>query len=371
MFPLNLYQRKFVLMFSSTISLKDIFYYFRRIVIKTGSWEYWPMWAVYFPVSFYYAYLSFKARSFFFFSASNPSIENGGMFFESKWKIFQLMPKEYYPATILIDPNDTISNITDKMKVAAIQYPVIAKPDRGERGWMVKKIHSPEEMEAYRNTVHISFLIQEYIDYPLEFSIFYYRHPNSNKGHISSVTYKQLLSITGDGISDMDTLIRKQDRSFLQYKRLKKELNINLDQVLDKGEEKLLVPYGNHVLGTRFVNCNHLIDQQLTDTFDTISKKMEGFYFGRFDLRCRSIGELKQNTHISILELNGAGAEPAHIYNPGFSFIEAQKVLASHYKMMFDAAIENKKKGFEFMCFRSFIQLKKEEKKYKQNLQLL
>ena len=43
--------------------------------IKTFSWEYWPMWLVYFPATFYFIYLSIKARSFFFFSAANPTIE--------------------------------------------------------------------------------------------------------------------------------------------------------------------------------------------------------------------------------------------------------------------------------------------------------
>ena len=61
------------------------------------------MYVVYFPVGIYYIYLAARARSFFFFSASNPTIETGGMFFESKMKIFDLIPKALYPPTIFID----------------------------------------------------------------------------------------------------------------------------------------------------------------------------------------------------------------------------------------------------------------------------
>ncbi len=101
----------------------------RSFYIKAFSWEYWPMWLVYSPVSFYYIYLALKARSFFFFSAANPSIETGGMFFESKWSIFKLIPKEYYPSTILVNKEDDASLILAKMSKDGIAFPVIVKPD--------------------------------------------------------------------------------------------------------------------------------------------------------------------------------------------------------------------------------------------------
>jgi hypothetical protein len=152
----------------------------------------------------------------------------------------------------------------------------------------------------------------------------------------------------------------------LQYQRLKKEKNSNLNEVLKLGEERVLVPYGNHVLGTMFVNYNDVIDEALTNAIDAISKNIKGFYFGRFDLRCASIEDLKLQQNFSILELNGAGAEPAHIYHPGFSFFKAQKVLMQHFKMMFDAAKANKEDGVPFMSYQSYKQTKQLEKAFKQ-----
>ena len=76
-------------------------------ITKLTHWEYWPMNVVYFLSAFYYLYLSIKAKSLFFFSASNPSIETGGMFFESKSKIFDILPKEYLPKTIKISDSDS------------------------------------------------------------------------------------------------------------------------------------------------------------------------------------------------------------------------------------------------------------------------
>jgi hypothetical protein len=327
------------------------------------------MWVVYFPLGFYYTYLAIRARSFFFFSASNPSIETGGMFFESKWSIFKLMPKHYFPNTILVDVNDDFSIIETSMTAANLEFPVIAKPDRGERGWCVKKIHSLTELQQYRANTKIPFLVQSYIDYPVELSVFYYRHPKSAKGIITSVTYKKLLSVVGDGVTNIDGLIRKNNRAFLQCQRLKQEAFINFNEILPFGEERVLVPYGNHVLGTMFINFNHIIDEELTAAIDTISKQIEGFYFGRFDLRCASIEDLKQGKNFAILELNGAGAEPAHIYHPGFSFIEAQKVLMQHFKMLFDAAMANQQIGVPFMSYQSYKQTKQLEKAFKLQVQ--
>ena len=340
----------------------------KSFFIKLLSWEYWPMWLVYLPVSFYYIYLALKSRSLFFFSAANPAIETGGMFFESKWSIFKLMPKEYYPATILANSSDDIEMLLMRMKVAGIQFPVIAKPDRGERGWGVKKVSSATELAEYRKTMKVDFLVQAYVGYPLELSVFYYRNPNSQKGMITSVTLKKLLTVTGDGCSTIGDLIQHNNRSFLQYNKLKQSRQIDFSRVLELGEHEVLVPYGNHVLGAMFLDYNHIIDDELVNTFDMISKKIPGFYFGRYDLRCSSIEELKLGKNISILELNGAGAEPAHIYNPGFSFFKAQKVIADHYNMMYEAAFINKQAGVPFMSFKAFKDTRRMEKAYKQNV---
>jgi hypothetical protein len=345
--------------------IRKIYFKMRRLYIKTCSWEYWPVWVVYFPVSFYFLYLSIKARSFFFFSASNPTIETGGMFFESKWKIFQLVPKEYYPNTILVEGDEDITRIHQRMNAAGIAYPVIAKPDKGERGWAVKKINNTEELIAYKAALNVSFLIQSYINYPVEMSVFYYRHPSQKKGMVTSVTLKKLLTVTGDGLSTIDELVRSNDRSFLQYRKLLQQNKIDFTHVPQPGEEVVLVPYGNHVLGATFINYNHIIDKQLTDTIDAISQRIDGFYFGRYDLRCASIEDLKKGKNFSILEVNGAGAEPAHIYEPGFSFFQAQLTIAKHFNMMYKAARENNKNGVAYMSYKNFKDTQRLEKEYR------
>ncbi len=338
---------------------------FRRFKIKLLNWEYWPMPIVYLPTYAYYLYLSIRARSFFFFSATNPGIETGGMFFESKWKIFEGIPSFLYPTTILVTNIESIQSVVSKMKLASIDFPIIAKPDRGERGWKVKKINSLQDLISYVETAPDTYLIQRYVDYPIELSVFYVRHPSEHCGKITSVTYKKLLSVTGDGRSTLQELIIKKDRAYLQKEKLFVTLKDELQYVLPFGTEKLLVPYGNHVLGAEFLDYERIIDQQLLAAFETISRSIKGFYYGRFDIRTLSIEDLKQGKNMYILELNGTGAEPAHIYDPKYSFLKAQKTLMWHYKKMFDIAQYNKKYGAIFMSYKEYRILRKQELAYK------
>ena len=334
-------------------------------ITKLFSWEYWPMSVVYFPAGIYYIYLSIRAKSFFFFSASNPTIETGGMFFESKSKIFELIPKEFLPKTILITEHTSQSEMLIEYSAAGFTFPVVAKPDRGERGWGVSIINSIDELLEYKKHHPIDFQIQEYIDYPVELSVFYYRSPNDVNGIITSVTSKELLAVLGDGKSSIQQLVEKMPRALLQYDILHKQFGDKWNYILPLNQKKVLVPYGNHVRGALFLDFCHEIVESLINVFDMLSKRIEGFYFGRYDLKCKSIDDLKRGVNFKIVELNGAGAEPAHIYQPGFSFLKAQKVIINHFKMMFDASVKNNKKGVRYLTYKEYKELKKSEKLYK------
>jgi hypothetical protein len=162
----------------------------------------------------------------------------------------------------------------------------------GERGWKVEKLHNPAELAAYHAAMKAPYLIQEYVDYPIELGLFYYRFPGCATGHISSVVIKAFLTLTGDGASTVRELIMGSDRARLQYQTLHDRYAPLFDRVLPAGEAIQLVPIGNHSRGTKFLNGNHLINDKLVAVFDRISQSLDGFYYGRYDIRCRSLAEL-------------------------------------------------------------------------------
>lgn len=318
--------------------------------IKLRHWEYWPFGILQFPVIFYYLWLSLRARSFFFFTASNPGIEMGGMFGESKYNVLKKIPDKYIAKTILIPGGCSFAMLQQKMEEAGLSFPVIFKPDLGERGYWVKRIHNLQEAQHYHLKFKFDFIVQELVDLPYEFGVFYKRVPGKEQGHVFSITGKEMLTVVGNGKLTLEQLILAKDRSKLQWEKLRIQHASLLHRVLNKGEVFLLNPIGNHCLGTTFLNNNSLITPLMNESFDKISQEIEGFYYGRFDLRCASIQDLEQG-NVKIMELNGCGAEPAHIYEPGYSFWKAVVDMLQHWHSIFEIAQANRSNGIRFLTY--------------------
>ena len=322
-----------------------------NFVIRLKSWEYWPFGTIQLPFFFYWLWLSLKARSLIFFSASNPRILTGGMFGESKFDILASIPEGLSARSGLVKVPASKETVLQKMKDLDLTFPVIFKPDVGERGWMVRPIHSVHDVEAYLQTINTDFIIQEFIDLPFEFGVFYRRYPSEESGTVTSIVKKEMLSIEGDGRSTFAELILRKDRARLHWKSLRETYRERLESVPAQGEKVELVSIGNHCLGTKFLNGNHLITPRLNEAFDRISRQIPEFYFGRFDLRAATLDDLA-NGRVKIMELNGCGAEQAHIYDPGFPLLEAVKVMHLHWKDLYRISIENHRRGVPFMSFR-------------------
>ncbi len=319
--------------------------------IRLKSWEYWPFGIVQFPVILYFFWLSIRARSPFFFSASNPGIVMGGMFGESKYEVLKKVAQQYTAATAVIQVPITKNGVLKIMDEHNFKLPVIFKPDLGERGFMVKRIAGEQDIEQYLLKMKYDFLVQELIELPLEFGVFYLRFPHQAKGKVTSIVMKEMLSVTGDGRSTLQELILNKDRAKLQWETLKKNYHYQLTEVVPMNKTMELVSIGNHALGTKFLDGGYLINEKLSDTFDQISREIDGFYFGRFDLKCASLEDLYSG-RIKIVELNGCGAEPAHIYHPGYSLFKAIKVLLDHWQAIFLIARENAQRGISYVSYK-------------------
>lgn len=318
--------------------------------IRLRSWEYWPFGVVQFPLIMYWLWLSLKARSLFFFSASNPTILLGGMFGESKYDILKRLPDHLLPKTRLIKLPATAEEVLRLLQTEGFSFPVIFKPDIGERGFRVNRIFTNDEAIHYLNTAPGDIIVQELLELPVECGVFYTRFPDEEGGKVTSLVIKEMLSVIGDGKSSLRQLILHHDRAKLQWNRLEQQFAPRLDEVPVKNEKIELNPIGNHCLGTKFLNGSTVIDDELSASFDAISKTIDGFYFGRFDLKCASLDDLRKG-NVQIMEVNGCGAEPAHIYHPGFSLWKAWGVLFVHWKNLYRISVQNHRKGIPYTSF--------------------
>lgn len=322
---------------------------FKNSIHKLLNWEYWPMQVVYFPIFFYWIYLSIKARSLGFFNASNPRITNGGFALESKNEIYNLIPKQYYPETLFFKANTTWKELIAILEQTSIIFPFIIKPDIGLQGLRVERIHSWNELFIYLQKTNYDFIIQECINYPQEIGLFYCRMPNENKGKITGIVHKEFLIVLGNGKNTIKELIEQNPRFALQLDALKRKFGDKLNGILPKGEQLNLVPFGNHVRGSKFTDVSHWINDKLTATFNEICLQIPDFYFGRLDIMFQSKEDLEQGKNFSIIELNGAGSEPTHIYDPKHSIFFAWKEIINHYNLLYKISTYNHKKGYSYL----------------------
>lgn len=324
----------------------------RLFIHKLTHWEYWPYQVLYTPVYFQYLYYAFRTRSFFFFNASNPTIKNGGFFMESKKEIYDLIPQEYYPKTILFKAKESIDYVNQQIKETDIKFPLIAKPDIGLRGTAVKKIDSIDELAKYIESANFDFLIQDLISYENEIGLFYVKLPNTQKGTLTGIVSKEFLILKGDGKSSVRELLKKDPRFELQIPALEKDFPLIIDTILEENKMLNLVPYGNHCRGTKFVDASHKITPKMIESFNEICSKINGFHFGRMDIMYKSYADLEQGKNFQIVEINGAISEPTHMYDPKHSLFYGWKELTRHFHYMYLISKENHKNGAKYLTFK-------------------
>jgi hypothetical protein len=328
-------------------------------IIRLLHWEYWPFHLVYAVVYPYWLWLSIKARSFFFFSAANPTIKNGGFLMESKQEIYDLLPEGLYPKTIFVKCGTTRKEVRKQVLQSNLRFPLIAKPDIGLRGIGVKKIHGWLDLDHYALLSNVNFLVQECVSFENEAGIFYCRFPNEEKGFVSGIVLKEFVQVEGDGISTILQLVRKNKRHILQLDQIVEQHFVEMNKVLPRGTKRILVPYGNHSRGAKFIDGSHMIDKELTQTIDSICQHIDGFYYGRLDIRFHSWEDLRQGKNFSIIELNGAGSEPTHIYDPKHSIFFAWKEIIRHINILYKISQQNKKRQ-PFMSFKDGLKMIRE-----------
>lgn len=267
---------------------------------------------------------------------------------EKKSDIFKLIPDQYIPKTLLIEKGDIERAALEAERMG---FPLIAKPDVGERGNWVSKLHSLNELKKYVETCPVDFLLQEMVDYPIELGVFYVKYPGE-QGKVTSIVRKDFLSVAGDGQSTISELLKKNTRAVMTADLESEYLQLIGQEIPADGERILIEPIGNHCRGTKFLNDNHEIDEALNEAFNKLADQIPDLYFGRFDIKCQSYEDLKELKSFMILELNGAGAEPAHIYQPGYPLWKAYRDILWHLSVLSDISALNRKNGHSYWSFK-------------------
>ncbi|MCG9875063.1 MAG: VTT domain-containing protein [Leptospiraceae bacterium] len=333
---------------------------------KIPKLEFWPIWIFYIPVIPYIALLMLRYKGFLTITCSNPGIENGGMAGESKSKILTQLPQEWIARFILIEPGSKVTE--EAILLDGFQFPLILKPDVGERGAFVQKVQNYQELISILANVNVPTILQEFHPGPFEIGVFYYRYPRSAKGSIFSITNKIFPELICDGKSTIEELIYQHPRYKFQATTFIENNLLQLNEIPPTGEIRRIGILGNHIQGCLFKDGSHLITRELEERIDEISKHFTGFNFGRYDLRYTNEDELKLGTNFQIIELNGAMSESTNLYDPDFTIFQAYSYLFAQWKHLFQIGYENRKLGAVPITYWELYNTLKRHFQYKEEL---
>jgi len=323
----------------------------------TSYFEFWPSWKFYTPMAFYMAWLSLRFGGITLPSAVNPYFDNGGVVGESKVGILDLITsgkarKYVAPYVSLMkqpSSHNTYDNCLEEMADNGVNFPVVAKPDNGCRGMGVQPIYDESYLMPYIEDYPEGeiFILQELIDYEGEGGVFYVRQPDEEKGKIISLTLKYFPYVIGDGETSLKELIENDPRAGLLSHIYLPRHKHRWDMVLPKGQAFRIAFTGSHSRGTIFKNGNEFITDKMAELFDEITKEIPEFYFGRIDVRFKSMEDLETGENLKILEINGATGEVTHVWDSKNTLWSAYKDLANQYKLLYQIGAKNKKRGFK------------------------
>lgn len=258
-----------------------------------------------------------------------------------------MLPPGTYPDSIYVTPELSVTSIVRMMDEKGLVFPVAAKPDSGLMGFMFRKIETVEHLRQYHAAMAVDYIIQEYIRLPIEVSVFYYRYPGHEKGHITGFVRKELLEVVGDGRKTLFELMTDHPRVQFRLEEMKGKHASRLHEVIPQGQQYCLSYALNLSRGGKLVSLEHEKDERLLNVFDRLSHA-SGFYYGRYDIRCQSVEDLKEGKNFSILEFNGCGAEPHHVYGNGNTLMKACFILVQHWNIMYRIARQHYRNGVPY-----------------------
>ncbi len=359
----------------------------QRLFTAVRRWrhhEFWPAWLFYLPLIPWCGLLSIRHRSVLAFLAANPGIEKGGGWVnESKASILDglrasavgralVLAHRVIPAGPAPEARAAHAARLIEVETELGGYPIILKPDAGQRGFAVRLARGAADLLPYFQANTRAVMLQRYHAGPQECGILWVRHKpgrgreGSPSGFIFAVTRKTFPMIEGDGLHTLRELILRDDRLRCQSGVFFSRWSDQLGRVLAPGERLRLAEAGNHCQGTTFSDGSDLATPALERAIDEIAHGFRGpegdgqraghaspLDFGRFDLRYESDELLRQGRGFAIVELNGTSSEATNLYDPSRGPLWAYGILFRQWAHLYRLGAARVREGWPGMSLAS------------------
>lgn len=311
-------------------------------VPQAGDFERIPKWLNLIPMVAQWLWLGLRHGSVSLPSAVNPHISTGGLVGEGKLEYFAIMGTLARAATadfIAVAGDATEATVLGALRDAGIEFPVVVKPDIGWCGYGVRLIASAEALAAYRRVypADATLVVQRYIADEGEAGLFYVRGPDEAQGRVIGVLLRYFPAVTGDGRRCLADLVAADVRLRRLIGDDRHEAAFDPDHVPARGETTRLALIGSTRVGGLYLDGTEHVTARLTARLDAIARDMREFRVGRFDVRFASLASLRSGD-FTIMEVNGAGSEAVHAWDPRYSIAEVYKIVFAKQRLLFAVA---------------------------------
>jgi hypothetical protein len=284
-------------------------------------------------------------------NAVNPGMDGfSGLTGVSKKSINDRLNDNFRPDNLFFKKVSTTTQVLkafeEKYK-RTLPYPLICKPDIGERATGVTFIYCDEQLQVYLKTARPNFILEAFCDTKREFGLSWIQDPESEEYTIVSLVEKQIPFVVGNGKQALISLVENKCASMkVAPEKTEKILSGFSEQeqksIPYKGAEITIVRTASISYGTKFkkISIPKASRKKLSDLIGKMIAEKDGVFVGRFDLRSDSVEDLLQGK-VKIIELNGIGGMPLEIYEPHLSISKKYEILFAYFEDVLAFAKKN------------------------------
>jgi hypothetical protein len=176
-----------------------------------------------------------------------------------------------------------------------------------------------------------------------------------------SLTLRYYPYVVGDGASTVRDLIasdpRSSFRAHVYFGNNGRHQGVSVEHLkaIPAVDEVVRLSFiGSIRVGGLYRDGRRYITDALSERFDAIARSMPEFHFGRFDIRFKSIDSLQTGEDFLIIEINGAGSEAIHIWDPEVPVSTAHREIFRYQAKLFAIGAKNRARGYRPVTLREF-----------------
>lgn len=323
--------------------------------VRVGRLESLPKWLNLVPMIAQWLWLSVRHGSWTLPAASNPAITAGGLVGEGKSEYFRTMGPvaTAHTAAFAIyrnSSNPSSLNAAEQcMREAGLTYPLVLKPDIGWCGFGVRIVRTQDELKSYLAEYprDEDIVLQKFVAYEGEAGLYFVRLPGEKRGRITGMLLRFFPRVVGDGFSTIAELMARHPRAQRLGRDGRSEPCCETWRIPLAGEIVRLSVTGSTRVGGMYQDATALVTPELESAINDIALDMEELHVARFDVRYDTIRAMCAGQCFQIIEVNGAGSEAVHAWDPRYTLWEAYRIVFEKQRMLFSIGAAMRKRGWK------------------------